>query len=203
MEYIKAMNHHQSILSKFSHKSFFIKMATKFLLPVSIFSIVVSYSSLISAALKLFSGYSIDKNYMFLLCNGILVFIVKNSGVINKSPEEKEADLVNAKHAIKEKQSEQQVVKLSEEKVDMEVEEAQPEKGSCAVVADEIVVPVAQVDGDEEEAQEQECEILITDEDREGGIGLLTTEELNKKCDEFIRKMKEGIKFEAQQLIMV
>lgn len=197
------MNHHQSILSKFSHKSFFIKMATKFLLPVSIFSIVVSYSSLISAALKLFSGYSIDKNYMFLLCNGILVFIVKNSGVINKSPEEKEADLVNAKNAIKEKQSEQQVVKLSEEKVDMEVAEAQPEKRSCVVVADENVVPVAQVDGDEEEAQEQECEILITDEDREGGIGLLTTEELNKKCDEFIRKMKEGIKFEAQQLIMV
>lgn len=197
------MNHHQPILSKFSHKSFFIKMATKFLLPVSIFSIVVSYSSLISAALKLFSGYSIDKNYMFLLCNGILVFIVKNSGVINKSPEEKEADLVNAKNAIKEKQSEQQVVKLSEEKVDMEVAEAQPEKRSCVVVADENVVPVAQVDGDEEEAQEQECEILITDEDREGGIGLLTTEELNKKCDEFIRKMKEGIKFEAQQLIMV
>lgn len=197
------MNHHQSILSKFSHKSFFIKMATKFLLPVSIFSIVVSYSSLISAALKLFSGYSIDKNYMFLLCNGILVFIVKNSGVINKSPEEKEADLVNAKNAIKEKQSEQQVVKLSEEKVDMEVAEAQPEKRSCVVVADENVVPVAQVDGDEEEAQEQECEILITDEDREEGIGLLTTEELNKKCDEFIRKMKEGIKFEAQQLIMV
>lgn len=197
------MNHHQPILSKFSHKSFFIKMATKFLLPVSIFSIVVSYSSLICAALKLFSGYSIDKNYMFLLCNGILVFIVKNSGVINKSPEEKEADLVNAKNAIKEKQSEQQVVKLSEEKVDMEVAEAQPEKRSCVVVADENVVPVAQVDGDEEEAQEQECEILITDEDREGGIGLLTTEELNKKCDEFIRKMKEGIKFEAQQLIMV
>lgn len=197
------MNHHQSILSKFSHKSFFIKMATKFLLPVSIFSIVVSYSSLICAALKLFSGYSIDKNYMFLLCNGILVFIVKNSGVINKSPEEKEADLVNAKNAIKEKQSEQQVVKLSEEKVDMEVAEAQPEKRSCVVVADENVVPVAQVDGDEEEAQEQECEILITDEDREGGIGLLTTEELNKKCDEFIRKMKEGIKLEAQQLIMV
>lgn len=197
------MNHHQSILSKFSHKSFFIKMATKFLLPVSIFSIVVSYSSLISAALKLFSGYSIDKNYMFLLCNGILVFIVKNSGVINKSPEEKETDLVNAKNAIKEKQSEQQVVKLSEEKVDMEVAEAQPEKRSCVVVADENVVRVAQVDGNEEEAQEQECEILITDEDREGGIGLLTTEELNKKCDEFIRKMKEGIKFEAQQLIMV
>lgn len=140
---------------------------------------------------------------MFLLCNGILVFIVKNSGVINKSPEEKEADLVNAKNAIKEKQSEQQVVKLSEEKVDMEVEEAQPEKRSCVVVADENVVRVAQVDGNEEEAQEQECEILITDEDREEGIGLLTTEELNKKCDEFIRKMKEGIKFEAQQLIMV
>lgn len=141
---------------------------------------------------------------MFLLCNGILVFIVKNSGVINKSPEEKEADLVNAKNTIKEKQSEQQVVKLSEEKVDMEVEEAQEtEQRSCVVVAEENAVPVAQVDGNEEEAQEQECEILITDEDQEGGIGLLTTDELNKKCDEFIRKMKEGIKFEAQQLIMV
>lgn len=200
---MKAMNHHQSTLSKFSHKSFIIKMATKFLLPVSIFSIIVSHSSLMSFTLKFFSGYSIDKNYMFLLCNGILVFIVKNSGVINKPPEEKETDLVNAKNAIKEKESEQQVVKLSGEKVNKQAEEAQEaEQWSCVVVAEENVMPAAQDDGDEE-AQEQEYEVLITDEDEEGGIGLLSTDELNKKCDEFIRKMKEGIKFEAQQLIMV
>lgn len=36
-----------------------------------------------------------------------------------------------------------------------------------------------------------------------GGNGLLSTEELNRKFDEFIRRMKEEIRIEAQQLHLV
>ena len=41
------------------------------------------------------------------------------------------------------------------------------------------------------------------EEEEEDGFGLLSTEELNKRCDDFIRKMKEEIKFGAKQLIEV
>uniref|UniRef100_A0A2P2NSR0 Uncharacterized protein n=1 Tax=Rhizophora mucronata TaxID=61149 RepID=A0A2P2NSR0_RHIMU len=41
------------------------------------------------------------------------------------------------------------------------------------------------------------------DEDgEEEAIELPSAEELKKKCDDFIRKMKEGIKLEAQQFII-
>lgn len=42
--------------------------------------------------------------------------------------------------------------------------------------------------------EEQEEEILVVEyEDEKGGVELLSTEELNKKCDEFIKKMKGEI----------
>jgi co-chaperonin GroES (HSP10) len=73
---------------------------------------------------------------------------------------------------------------VAEEKVVVEVEEVrEDEQGGHGIIV---------VDEDEEEEEEEE-EV----------IGLLSTEELNKKCDDFIRKMKDDIKFEAQQLIMV
>lgn len=74
-----------------------------------------------------------------------------------------------------------------------------------ALVAEEkAVVEVEEVREDEQGGHE----IIVVDEDEEVEvgeeevIGLLSTEELNKKCDDFIRKMRDGIKFEAQQLIM-
>jgi co-chaperonin GroES (HSP10) len=71
---------------------------------------------------------------------------------------------------------------VAEEKVVVEVEEVrEDEQGGHGIIV---------VDEDEEEEEEEV-------------IGLLSTEELNKKCDDFIRKMKDDIKFEAQQLIMV
>lgn len=58
---------------------------------------------------------------------------------------------------------------------------------------------------DEEQGKEEEYEVLElinTGEEEEQGIMLWSTEELNKKCDEFIRKMKYGIRIEAP-LVMV
>ncbi|CAL9222438.1 unnamed protein product, partial [Arabidopsis halleri] len=57
------------------------KVVTKIIALTSIFSFILSYSSLISSLqqrLHLLSMYSnlVDKKYMFLLCNGIVCFIV-------------------------------------------------------------------------------------------------------------------------------
>ena len=41
------------------------------------------------------------------------------------------------------------------------------------------------------------------DDDDDEEVGALSKEELNKKCEEFIRKMKAGIKLESQQLLVL
>nr|WAU86937.1 birch protein [Betula platyphylla] len=75
--------------------------------------------------MKLFS-YNVDKNYMFLLCNGLLVFIVKNSGLVGKSPLE---DDLTEEHVLKKEDSRPSVPKAMDgnENVLMEVaEEKEP-----------------------------------------------------------------------------
>jgi hypothetical protein len=52
---------------------------------ISLFPIHSFHVHISTFPLKLLS-YTVDKNYMFLLCNGLLVFIVKNSGLVGKSP---------------------------------------------------------------------------------------------------------------------
>ncbi|XP_008229915.1 PREDICTED: uncharacterized protein LOC103329252 [Prunus mume] len=197
----------------------------KLLLSVSVLSILLSYSSLVSfllhsfnaftsaAPVKLFS-YSFDKNYMFLLCNGLLVFIVKNSGLIGTSPPGS-TNLNNDEHAPKNSENPQRVVELAETKapkakeevVNMEVEEEQERED------DEIFITVEEEEEEDKrvlitQAEEEEgcrnSSIMVEDHDayEEEGIESLSREELNKKCDDFIRRMKEGIKLEVQQAVM-
>lgn len=57
---------------------------------------------------------------------------------------------------------------------------------------------------EKKEQNESVSEFLIEEEEEEEGNGMLSTEELNKKFDDFIRRMKEEIRIEAQQqLVMV
>ncbi|KAE8099975.1 hypothetical protein FH972_017914 [Carpinus fangiana] len=67
--------------------------AIRFFLSFSVLSITFSFLSFLihsfhvhisTFPMKLFS-YTVDKDYTFLLCNGLLVFIVKNSGLVGKS----------------------------------------------------------------------------------------------------------------------
>ena len=58
-----------------------------------------------------------------------------------------------------------------------------------------------------EEEQQQEHEEEEEEEDEEEAeaeeVGALSNEELDKKFEEFIRKMKAGIKLESQQLLIL
>ncbi|XP_050379881.1 uncharacterized protein LOC126797272 [Argentina anserina] len=170
----------------------------KFFLSISVFWILFSHSSLSSflvhfsnalissPSVRLFS-YTFDKIYMFLICNGLLVFIVKNSGLIGTSPQESNLNNDEDHVKINGETREGGVVELTKTKAE-EAKEVQ-------VVNVEI---------------EQENELVIVEnhneiEGEEGeGVGFLSTEELNKRCDEFIRRVKAGIKLELQQsMIMV
>ncbi|KAJ0053071.1 hypothetical protein Pint_01845 [Pistacia integerrima] len=173
---------HQVTFNKSSGSFFDLKMATRFLVSVSVFSIMVSHYSLLPLLLNIvklfsFSAYkTIDKSYMFLLCNGILVFIFKNSVVLKKnSPQEPVVAEVSSKR-VSEKRHNRRISPVVEKKVVQE-----PELALVARVAEEKQV---------QEKNEFE------DEDEEEN-GSLSREELNKKCDDFIRKMKELIKIEA------
>ncbi|KAL7249715.1 hypothetical protein ACSBR1_011822 [Camellia fascicularis] len=117
--------------------------------------------------MQLFS-YTSDRNYIFLFFNGILVFLIKNSGMTDTCSSSTDP---NYEHAKQDKNED--------------------ERGrECENLV---------TDGD------GESEILTTQQDgiEEEENGLLSAEELNKKCEDFIRKVKKGIKMEAQQLIVV
>ncbi|GAV79186.1 hypothetical protein CFOL_v3_22651 [Cephalotus follicularis] len=169
---MEPINNPQQTLNQFS-----LKIATKLLLSISIFSIILSNPSFLpyifQSPMQLFS-YNIDKNYMFLLCNGILVLIIKNSGLVTNSQWQTHvSSRCDLKHGNIHRQvveSSQKTDSVAEENVFMEVDEAQ------------------------DEVEEQVNEFL----DEEGTDQLLSIEELNKKCEDFIRKMKTGIQIEAQ-----
>ncbi|XP_068304364.1 uncharacterized protein [Pyrus communis] len=152
--------------------------------------------------------YTFDKKYVFLLCNGLLVFIVKNSGLAGTSPRES-SNLNNNDHVPKSIESGRKAAELEETKVteapQAKEEVSNVEMEQTKVREDEILV------SEEEEKrvlitveEEDECcrtNFVLDDHDmyEEEGIEVLSAEELNKKCDDFIRRMKEGIRLEAQQ----
>ncbi|OVA02176.1 hypothetical protein BVC80_8785g10 [Macleaya cordata] len=179
-------------------KSQFLKKSIQFLLKLSIFSFIFSYFSWPAIFLHCINLYSsstfphpnIDRNYMFLICIGILVFVARNSGLISSSPfdtyledefSERIADSSNRSQ-----------IEFSEMKLYVEKEEEEEDEDED----EEVVKNVLLITQGEEEEEEHH-------EDEEKNHELLSTEELQKKCDDFIKKIKENIRIEAQQLIMV
>ena len=171
------------------------KKAMKVLLSVSAISFMFSYSSLLIPFLinsftnvyvsaftqqpSFTSSSTLDKSYVFLLFNGILVIIVKNSGLIgNKSPE---LDLKTTNHDV----SSTLLVKTTPVKAtfdsveddddydDEEKESEQIQNGQLSIIENSNNIT--------EEEEEEPC-----------------PEEFNKKCEDFIRRVKEEIMFGAR-----
>ncbi|KAL6140289.1 hypothetical protein ACLB2K_058589 [Fragaria x ananassa] len=136
---------------------------------------------------------------MFLLCNGLLVCIVKNSGLIGTSPQGSNLN------------NDEDDVKINDETREVGVVELTEIKAQMAKEDQVINVETEQVQVQEDENEEEDdCInglVHVEDHDESEGeeeVGFLSTEELNKKCDEFIRRVREGIKLEVQQsMIMV
>ncbi|OAY28373.1 hypothetical protein MANES_15G061300v8 [Manihot esculenta] len=249
---------HQNLqtLSQFSRYQF-VKKITQFLLSVSVFSLLLSNSARLSflhsfnfsfstVPVQLFS-HSLDKNCIFLLCNGLLVFVAKFSGLISSSSVytnhssiesvksyEDDAQPVLDQYSkvsllVKEDLMAQENVaaeerRESDECITREVEERETkqfiaedepdqerESGFSITPGNKEVseVFVEEDDDHQEETIEEFVDKFPIQEDEEEyeyeeENGTLSTEELNKKFEEFIRKMKEEIRIEAQQqLVMV
>ncbi len=221
----------------------FLNRVTQLLLSVSLFSFFFTHSYLLSFLqpfnfyfstfpLQLFS-HTLDKNYIFLLCNGLLVFLAKYSGLIRslsgayhneESFKSSEDDL--QKEVVTERSGSAANVAMEQgREIENFIKEVQQETHEKSAVDEEkeggeesrsfISKQEEEETGlfvleDEKEQKELVNDFFIEEtveeeeEEEEEGNGILSTEELNKKFDDFIRRMKEGIRIEAQQqLVMV
>lgn len=247
----------QQKLSRFTNSQF-LKDLTKLLLSISVFSLLFSSSNLLSFLqpshfhlstfpLRLVT-HAVDKNCIFLLCNGILVFLAKNSGFMgaktrsqrgtsSKEPAKETLYMMENKllttdiddgifpnvarddFALEEEgktlndknnNHEDCVVEVEAEDVCFHAEECTRDDDNVDKVEQEDsirfstleagnAVAISNSDGDEEF---DECGGAREDETSEyysDGNNAMTAEELDKKFDEFIRRMKQGIMIEAQQ----
>lgn len=157
---------------------------------------------------------------MFLICNGILAFLAKNlklsssglNGLITKNVEEglkqMTVDLPEIL-AVQENAAsmeyvetpldvavpeEKQVIAVAQQEEDCEgLNEREP----AETKADGLILESEEWEDEEEEEEEMEESrgaesTLVSDAN-------VSTEELNRKFEEFIRKMKEEIRIEARQ----
>ncbi|KZV54325.1 hypothetical protein F511_03580 [Dorcoceras hygrometricum] len=176
-----------------SGKFKFLKKFTQILLSVSLFSFLFSQSSLVpvflhhfhrfapNLSIKFFTFES-ERNYIFLLFNGILVLIIQSSGLVRKSPAKIPVDLA---HIIQQKKEEEPKFHEIAEVKETQIHEDEGSKNGTGFVAEK-----KDFTGPD---QTEEC-------GEEGGGGgrqeieVLSADELNKKCEEFIKKVKQEIK---------
>ncbi|KAL7130819.1 hypothetical protein ABFS83_13G158100 [Erythranthe nasuta] len=208
------------------------KMIPQLLLSVSLFSFLFSYSAY-SPKFQLFSAKyyfqylmsrTLNKNFLFLICNGLLVFLGKTSGLV-RAPSESD-DLLHKKIGLEllkktlldkyvsgevinddgpkqeqEHEHEQEQEKNDESPKEVSIfvaeseEEDQAEEGGGACDLEDV----EKYENGPEEDSSRICWLFDddddeVDDDEEGDEKVeLSTEELNKKFEDFIRKMKVEI----------
>lgn len=170
----------------------------KCLFSFSLFFIMFSLLPLLLQTLKpllmQFFSYIIEKSYMFLLCNGLLVFIAMYSALTSPRSYTHDEDIeyvVEKSNNVSE--SDFAVAPVFCENVmefESPKEEEEEEKSMMIYMEAENVVSDAKED--EEGNENALVTTIIDDEDEheESADDTTTTEELNKKCEDFIKKMK-------------
>lgn len=199
-----------------------------FLVSVSLFSLVFSDScsswchSFSSLPMQLLT-HAFDKTWIFLICNGIVVVIANTSSITtvqynhSSSPQPLDANAGNYDDvgSVIELLPEpgNAVSELLEEKENV----GEPEKIIYCITGDDSG-DLESEEGESEtcfmrmEEEEEEDEGQVYDHDHEyeyeyeeEGMDKLSTEELNKKFEDFITKMKEELRIQLvqqQQLIL-
>ncbi|XP_011095924.1 uncharacterized protein LOC105175241 [Sesamum indicum] len=210
------------------HKSYqFMKKTLQFLVLVSFFSCLYSYFS----GFPFFFSYNLqfstlvfpllaqalDRKYMFLICNGILAVLAKNlrlssSSLNMKSAEDSVKEITQLPLPIKEETTVEENVASMEcaatrhhvAVADEKQSEQEHEYHYGDFRKDGIIL---ESEGWEEEEEDEdgleESRVAEGTSATEQVIDAsVSTEELNKKFEEFIRKMKEEIRVEAQQQLI-
>ncbi|XP_057811314.1 uncharacterized protein LOC131025539 [Salvia miltiorrhiza] len=189
------------------------KMISQLLISVSLFSFLVSFSSSLLHPSPKFHHYfsfhllthALSKNCLFLICNGLLVFLAKTSGFIQPPAardlnDKRIADALLQtaldrfqleEHAdAGEKSSKEVSIFIAEERGEDRRDSADVDKDGnsasyCWLFHDDVEELYEQ--DNEEEGEDDNDEQVEKKED------MMSTEELNQKFEDFIRKMKEEI----------
>ncbi|KAL8462269.1 hypothetical protein ACS0TY_033351 [Phlomoides rotata] len=205
------------------------KMIPQLLLSLSVFSFLYSYSSSLlysskfqyhfsADSLHFLSHALLDKNCLFLICNGLLVILSKSSGFI-RAPSDPDPDdglhnrISDSLHTALQKYVLEEVAVIH----DSTKEEEKKREKSTESTGEEVSIFIAESeeelagdDDEEEEKDENDHQLdsnrfwlfdddddeLYGDEDHEEEEEEeeeMSTEELNQKIEDFIRRMKEEI----------
>lgn len=205
------MDHEMGIIDQTPNQTqnYYLKKTLQFLVPISIISFLLSYFSLLPLIFHNLQFYSsfypfLDRKCMFLVCNGILAFLANNLG-LTKSFNGDGSDQIPEMLAAVPEENE---IPLQQHQDDGGVSD------EAMDITHEMVVSTAAATLESEEWGKDEDEDYDDDEDEEslGVEDILTpcvnemrvsTEEMNKKFDEFIRRMKEEIRIEAREQYMI
>ncbi|GMP65042.1 hypothetical protein CsSME_00026008 [Camellia sinensis var. sinensis] len=225
-------HHNQQSLTQFVSSQLY-KKITHVLLSLSVvFSFFLSNSSWYTLFLHSFNfhfstfpfqllTHTMDKNCIFLICNGIVMLLAKTSGLIHSSPASDHLNnqllkkigdgdvlqlLLETKDSLLEKQVSVETLHQQQEEEDSMEGESEEDlnlnvEGEEQEARNGFLITV----GGEDEENEKDLSTInngfaIEEEEEDG---LLSREELNKKCDDFIRRMKEEIRIGAQQQQLV
>ncbi|KAL7583668.1 uncharacterized protein LOC111889754 [Lactuca sativa] len=193
------MENMSEYFKKGTPKTYFIKLNNIF----SIFIFIFIFSSFVSLCSYTHHFSSFDRHYIFLLCNGILVFLIMNfdpnhvsspkeiqsvvTSEINHPPLLIPSDMEPIAAVIKEEEEQQQI-----KNEDNEIEQVENE---VFVFGDHNSLSVMH---DQSEYQKAENLIAFIDEQETvESKEAAETKELNKKCAEFITKMRERMRLES------
>lgn len=136
---------------------------------------------------------------MFLICNGILAILAKSSVSSSKTSafyERKLSSEPTLSSAIAEATVDDQEVHVASVEPLEDIVLATEEEEEEETASSEALV------SEEEDFVEENTECMVKQEEDEGDEELTSTEELNRRFEEFIRKMKEEIRIEAQQQLI-
>ncbi|XP_074319045.1 uncharacterized protein LOC141655966 [Silene latifolia] len=228
----------------------FVKKTTQIILPFSLFSFLILHPSWLPFMQSFISNFSTfyfqiislaaDKNYIFLLCNGILVFVAKYScQTVDPQPgsldEKSTSDpLLDQKLTLVDdvvvyNQYKDDYIQIDDQTTSAAAEEEQEQEDDYDyddkhVLEEEFPYENIQEDINvdikkeeyiieeyqntrallfEDEEKEEEDAEKEKEQEQDNIIANMSTEDLNRKFDDFIKKMKEEIRFEAQQQLIV
>ncbi|GLU20602.1 hypothetical protein SLE2022_367930 [Rubroshorea leprosula] len=215
---------------KYQRSSHFLKRILQLFVSIALFSIFLCYSSgfswfpqsfnvYFSTYLFSFFTHTLERKYMFLMCNGILAILAK-SNISSSSSHSESSDenylgervsISSSSNCIQTKPS------LAEEELMAMPEEEEEQEDDINGEAEELESEPLHVEEEEEseasvvvEDDEGESQSLVKEEEPAEEAAAATTanedgpstDELNRKIEEFIRKMKEEIRIEAQQQLI-
>ncbi|KAK7371922.1 hypothetical protein VNO80_05289 [Phaseolus coccineus] len=207
---------------------YYLLMFTQLFVSVSVCSFLFSPSSFL-VFLHYFKFYfstlpsqlfthNIDKNNMFLLCNGLLVFVGITKSLSRSSSDDKPSAFIKDDGS----QSQFSVIEARELMLQDTTAEKVKERENCAeaevqenlekiIVVDEGQEKVSSLllkaekkelheETEQLDKESEELDYILIEEsiEEEEESSMLSTEELNKKFEDFIRKMKEDLRIEAQ-----